>query len=275
MGLAPPRHGGAKGRPSGLGPRDRGPLGVTGAGPGSAGRWLCGHRPSCRRPYAPGCRSRPARRLSEPRAAAGSLAWPGLAWLGGTCRGLCGAPRSCTPRWDAQESGTGSRDVGCGTDSAFLSESGEMPALWDGVVSRPSERVGKRLAGARGTDVGSWTGTASCWCKCGRNPLFIARGPHPRSPPVPCHCSLRALGPRQPGRALPTSSPRTPSTAVLSQSSHLLEHGSTFVYLSTFALAVSRAWSCLQVLAQLAPGSSSGQMSPLTPGLPRLPSFIP
>lgn len=178
-----------EGRREGLaaGVRATGVRGGDGRGAGLGGPWAVRAPPVRPPPLCSRLPQSPPRRLSAPRR--GPAPWPGPARLGGTCRGLRGGhgagmlgSRGLAPRrgpW---------RRLG-----VALGKVGKCLPFGTGPF-----QAGSAGAGARGARVGSWAGTPS-----------VARRPHPR-PPLPCHRSLRALGPRQPGRALPT--PLLPSS---------------------------------------------------------------
>lgn len=209
-----------------------------GRGAGLRGHRRSGRHPGSRLPQSP----RPPA-VRAPRC--GPAPWPSSAGPAVGSGVYAAAPRAGMLR----SQGLGPATLAVALTRCSSRERGKFLLFGTGLFPGRVNRWESAWAGARGAHVGSWAGTASCWCECGRNPLLIARRPHPRSPPMPCHCSLRALGPRQPERAQPTS-PRPESPAVFPQSSsHLREHGSPFVCLSAFALAVPMAWSCLQVVA--------------------------
>lgn len=147
--------------------------------------------------------------------------------------------------------------LGC---SAFLSGKWGNACPLGRAVSRPRERAGKRRAGARGAQAGS-----------GAGPLSVARGPPSSVPPAPCRRSLVPWAhASRAGAAPPLPSshpePRCPPPAFPSPAGAV----QPFVYLGTSALAVSRTSSRLQVWH-----SWLLVVLPLTPDLPRLPSFIP
>lgn len=169
-GLAPPRQGGATGGPRGRGRATR-VRGGDGRGAGLGGPWavrappvrpppLCSRLPQSPRP--------PAVRAAR----CGPAPWPGPARRD-LPRALRG-PRRWTRRGDARESRPGSRDVGCGAGSVLLS------GKWGNACPSGPGRSRRACGEAPGPEPG-----AHVW----------GAGPPSSVPPVPCHRSLRALGP--------------------------------------------------------------------------------